>query len=176
MLDSVFGPEAFVNEIVWKRTSAHNRTVRYGPVHDVILFYAKGQPWYWQEQFIPYDESYVKNFYRHVEPETDRRYQLDNMTSQPRRQIPLGTGSHRPDIGTGDTAKRNGGIRGGRSARHPRMDPPVQALSGRDAEDSPWTCGSTSASRLHAAKERVGWPTQKPIALDGANHHSILPS
>ena len=37
LLDAVFGPACFLNEIVWKRTSAHSSAKRYGPVHDVIL-------------------------------------------------------------------------------------------------------------------------------------------
>ena len=39
LLDAVFGPERFLSEIIWKRTSAHSSAKRYGPVHDVILFY-----------------------------------------------------------------------------------------------------------------------------------------
>ena len=40
MLDQIFGENSFQNEIVWKRTSAHNTTSRrYGEVLDKILFY-----------------------------------------------------------------------------------------------------------------------------------------
>ena len=38
VLDGVFGKEGFNNEIIWKRTSAHNRLTRFGPVHDVVFF------------------------------------------------------------------------------------------------------------------------------------------
>jgi len=41
LLDSIFGPKNFRNEIIWKRTSAHSSAKRFGPVHDVILFYTK---------------------------------------------------------------------------------------------------------------------------------------
>jgi len=41
LLDSVFGPERFQNEIIWKRHSAHSSAKRYGPIHDIILFYSK---------------------------------------------------------------------------------------------------------------------------------------
>jgi adenine specific DNA methylase Mod len=41
LIDSVFGPGNFRNEIVWKRTLAHGAARRYGPVHDLILFYSK---------------------------------------------------------------------------------------------------------------------------------------
>lgn len=42
MMDAIFGPEHFQNEITWKRTTAHNDPKRYGRVQDRILFYSKG--------------------------------------------------------------------------------------------------------------------------------------
>ena len=39
LMDAVFGPQNFRNEIVWKRTSAHSSAKRCGPVHDILLFY-----------------------------------------------------------------------------------------------------------------------------------------
>ena len=51
VLDAVFGPENFLNEVIWKRTSAHNSAKRFGPVHDVILFYSKGQTYVWNPAF-----------------------------------------------------------------------------------------------------------------------------
>jgi site-specific DNA-methyltransferase (adenine-specific) len=46
ILDTIFGPESFQNEIVWKRTSAHSDTkqgnvLHMGRIHDVILYYTK---------------------------------------------------------------------------------------------------------------------------------------
>ena len=43
LMDAVFGPDQFRNEIVWKRTSAHSSAKRFGPVHDVILFYGRSK-------------------------------------------------------------------------------------------------------------------------------------
>ena len=43
LMDAVFGPENWRNEIIWKRTSAHNSATRYGPNHDTILFYTKSR-------------------------------------------------------------------------------------------------------------------------------------
>ena len=42
VLDAIFGVENFRNEIVWKRTSAHNDAKRFGKIHDVIFYYSKG--------------------------------------------------------------------------------------------------------------------------------------
>lgn len=43
ILDGVFGAENFRSEIIWKRTSAHSSAKRFGPVHDVLLFYSRGK-------------------------------------------------------------------------------------------------------------------------------------
>ena len=65
MMDAVFGPENCRNEIIWKRTSAHNSATRYGPNHDTIFFYSKSRRYTWNQAFQSYDESYIKRFYRH---------------------------------------------------------------------------------------------------------------
>ncbi len=41
LMDAVFRPERFLNDIAWKRTTAHNDPKRYGRVQDRILFYSK---------------------------------------------------------------------------------------------------------------------------------------
>ena len=43
MLDAIFGPEQFQDEIIWQRAGAKNDAVRYGRCHDVILFYYSGK-------------------------------------------------------------------------------------------------------------------------------------
>ncbi len=43
LMDAVFGPNNFRNEITWRRTGSHNSARRYGPIHDTILFYSKGE-------------------------------------------------------------------------------------------------------------------------------------
>ncbi len=47
LLDAVFGPQQFKNELIWKRTSAHSSAKRFAPVHDVILFYSKSDAHTW---------------------------------------------------------------------------------------------------------------------------------
>jgi hypothetical protein len=39
LMDAVFTAPRFHNEVIWKRTSAHSSAHRYGPIHDVLLFY-----------------------------------------------------------------------------------------------------------------------------------------
>src|SRR5665811_5713 len=85
LLDSVFGPRCFRSEIVWKRSSAHSDAKQgrriHGHIHDVLLFYTKGDEWTWNPLFTPYDEAYIESKYRHVEPETGRRYRLSDLTA-----------------------------------------------------------------------------------------------
>ena len=81
LCDEIFGAAAFRNEIVWRRTSAHSRLRRYGPVHDVILYYAKSQSPTWNPQYTSYDEEYINSFYYRVEEESGRRYRLSDLSA-----------------------------------------------------------------------------------------------
>jgi DNA modification methylase len=167
LMDAVFEPQSFVNEIIWKRTSAHNRTVRYGPVHDIILFYAKGEPWYWKEQYVPYDQTYTDSFYRHIEPDTGRRFRLDNVTSNRPGGKYLWQGKPPPGKrywGYGEeTMKRfeaEGRLIYSKNGI-PSYKRYLDEMPGQLLQDV-WTDIPPIGS--HAA-ERLGYPTQKPIAL-----------
>lgn len=89
-LDEIFGNTNFVNEIVWKRQFAKSGAFeginQYGRIHEAILFYSKGEEWTWNSQFMPYDQEYLDGFYKSVEPDTGRRFQLDNLTAQGTRR------------------------------------------------------------------------------------------
>ena len=50
LMDAIFGPWNFLNEVIWKRTSAHSSAKRNGPVHDTILFYSKGVEFTWSQR------------------------------------------------------------------------------------------------------------------------------
>ncbi len=64
LMDAVFGSENFLNEIIWKRTSSHNRAKRWGPIHDVILFYGKTSNFTWNRILQDFNEDYVETFYK----------------------------------------------------------------------------------------------------------------
>jgi site-specific DNA-methyltransferase (adenine-specific) len=79
LIDAVFGPERFRNEIIWKRTTAHgNVSLRFANCHDVILFFAKGAEPAWNQQFLDYDQKYLTSKYRYVDG-NGRCYRLDNL-------------------------------------------------------------------------------------------------
>jgi adenine-specific DNA-methyltransferase len=67
ILDEVFGQQDFLNEIVWRRTGAHNDPGRYGNIHDVIFFYTMGQEYTWNPQFTPYSEEAIESSFYYAE-------------------------------------------------------------------------------------------------------------
>jgi DNA modification methylase len=66
LLDAVFGPASFRNDIVWKRTpfagSSKARAKQLPRSHDQIFFYTKGPSWAWNAPTVPYSERYLSRF------------------------------------------------------------------------------------------------------------------
>jgi site-specific DNA-methyltransferase (adenine-specific) len=79
--DLIFGEKNFRNEVIWKRTSGHNDSVGYGNIHDVIFYYNKSNKPLWVEQFQPYNEDYVKTYYRYKDID-GRRWMSDNLSAK----------------------------------------------------------------------------------------------
>jgi DNA modification methylase len=80
VLDAIFSPKNFRNEIIWKRYSGHgNVSRRYGSIHDSIFFYTKDAKSIWNPQFGKYSEDYINQFFRHFDPDTGRRYRVQNV-------------------------------------------------------------------------------------------------
>ena len=69
-MDAVFGPALFLNEMTWKRSSAHNDTRqgmrRAGKIRDVVLVYKKTDDYVWNPQYMPYTDDYLQAEYRHI--------------------------------------------------------------------------------------------------------------
>jgi DNA modification methylase len=78
LMDAVFGPDRFRSEIIWKRTSAHSGSRRWGPVHDVILFYTKSNDFIWNTVFQDYSEDYLESFYRYSDE--NGRFRVGDLT------------------------------------------------------------------------------------------------
>ncbi len=62
ILDALFDQRNFRNEIVWKRTGAHNSTDGFGPVHDSILVYAKSEDARCEPEKADYSDKYKEKF------------------------------------------------------------------------------------------------------------------
>jgi site-specific DNA-methyltransferase (adenine-specific) len=85
LLDAIFGVANFKTEIIWKRSTAHSDTKQgrkqHGRIHDVIFFYTKSNLWTWNPIYIPYDQEYLDTFYRYIEEGTGRRYRMGDLTA-----------------------------------------------------------------------------------------------
>jgi DNA modification methylase len=173
VLDSIFGPERFVNEIVWKRSDAKGDAGQgakhFGRVNDVLLLYegtdTAGRTW--NPLYTPLDAAYVEGFYRYRDPD-GRRYKLDNM------------------LGPGGAAKGNPFYEVMGVSRHWRYsrarmqqlidegrviqtNPGTVPMYKRYLDESrgvPLTTNWTDISLLRGwSGEKLGYPTQKPLAL-----------
>ena len=180
LLDGVFGKSGFVNEIIWKRTSAHSSAKGWGPVHDTILFY--GNPKFqWNRTFQPYDPEYVGNFYRHRD--SKGRYRIGDLTASgtrhgesgmpwrginpgsrhwaPSRSFPGGETLRTSTHAALDALDDMGRVYWPKQGGKPGFKRYLHEMPGAAVQDI-----VTDISPLsHATKERVGYPTQKPLAL-----------
>lgn len=177
MLDPIFEGSngGFRSEIIWKRSSAHSDTKQgrriHGHIHDVILFYTKGREWTWNPIYTPYDEAYVKSKYRHVDPESGRRFRLDNLTAaKPGGDTSYEWHGRRPYRGRFwaysrekmDQFLKEGRIRFPTKADGvPELKRYLDEMPGVPLQDL-WT----DLDPINAkAAERLGYPTQKPETL-----------
>lgn len=78
IMDGIFGNENFRNEIIWKRTYSHNSAKRYGSIHDTIFFYTKNKDYFWNQTYQAYGKSYVDGFYKNKDEKG--LYQLVDLT------------------------------------------------------------------------------------------------
>jgi DNA modification methylase len=85
LLDAIFDGRDFRSEIIWKRSGSHNDAKQgrksHGRIHDVILFYTKGNTWIWNDVFTKYGEEYLGRDYGLVDEETGRRFRRGDLTA-----------------------------------------------------------------------------------------------
>ncbi|MEH3121504.1 MAG: DNA methyltransferase [Sphingomonas phyllosphaerae] len=164
LLDGVFGAERYRNEIIWKRTTAHADGGRWGRNLDTLLFYTRGAEYIWHPPHTAYDAEYEARF-RQRDPD-GRRWMDDNLTAKGLSgggytyeykgvtslwRMPEET-MRRLDAEGRLHFTRSGGIRLKRYLDEAK-GMPVQAL---------WADIPALNSQ---AQERLGYPTQKPLAL-----------
>ncbi len=170
LMDSVFGQDNFRNEIVWKRTSTHSDAKRWARVNDYILYYVGGEDATWNDVYAPYDKAYVARNYRHDDGDGKGPYMLDNISSpNPRENLMYEYRGYQPpkngwrySLETMQQLDAEGRIwyPADRSGR-PRLKRYLNEMPGRSL-DANWADINPLGSQ---AKERVGYPTQKPLAL-----------
>jgi DNA modification methylase len=170
VLDEVFGPHNFKNQIVWQRFNFHADAKRYGIVSDEILFYTASQNATWNPQSTPIKASYIESHFRNVDAD-GRRYKMADILAKgqgPPRVFAGRTLS--PPPGTHwrfgqDTIDRL--MTEGRIAFTKQGRPAVKMYLDEKEEDGAvvhnlWT---DIPAVNPMAIERVDFPTQKPEAL-----------
>lgn len=169
LLDRIFGPENFRNEVVWKRTHAHSSSRRFGPVHDTLLFYSRSSKYVWNPTFVQYSQAYLDGYYTHEDGLG--RYQLITCTAPGDR---TNTRAHYDWRGKLPPPGRHWAWKCEQMQKFesegrlvysangtPRLKRYISEGRGVSLQDV-WT----DINRLDAhSDERVGYDTQKPVAL-----------
>ncbi len=162
LMDAILGQSNFRNEITWKRFNFHADAKRFGSISDRILFYSHSDRYTFNRVRIPYSADYIKGKFTHKDND-GRSYRLDNLNA------PGGRGPVYEFHGimkawrmTED--KMNQLDDEGRiytESKIPQLKRYLDEMPGQAVADL-WPDISPINSR---AKERVGYPTQKPLAL-----------
>lgn len=168
ILDAIFGPVRFQNEIAWQRAGAKNDPKRYGRVHDVIFFYTKGQTFTWNDQFTPFSEESIKKNYTMAEAGSGRRYRHSDLTAgKPGGDVDFEWQGVRPYKGRHwayTRAKLDAMLAEGR-IEFRRTGMPVIKRYLDEQPGVPLQDVWTDIRLTSADAERLGYPTQKPVAL-----------
>lgn len=173
-MDKIFHGH-LINDIIWKRTAAHSgegQTKKFGTIHDNILFYSKTDDYTFNPEYKPYSEAYLTDFFKNVDPD-GRRWLSRDLTAAGIRHGESGKPWHGIDVTAKGThwkfqisrldelvkegriyfPKKRGGV--------PRYKQYLDESKGVLLQDI-WI--DINPIQAHA-KERQGYPTQKPLAL-----------
>lgn len=170
LLDGVFEPTNFRNHITWKRTHAHGDSRRgFANVSDTLLCYGKTVDATFHRQCQPYSAAYIEKYYRYADPD-GRRYQLVTIRSpNPRPNLVYDYRGFKPHVNGWAVSleqmiqlDKEGRIAfptkpGGQVREKYYLDEMPGVAIGDVWEDI--------APINSQAAERLGYPTQKPVAL-----------
>jgi DNA modification methylase len=171
ILDGIFGAKNFKNEIIWRRYGTHNDTGQgsrhFGRVHDTIYYYTKGPNAVWNQVYMPLRPEYIEQTYRLEDPGTGRRFMTTPLTGpggaekgNPVFDWKGHTRAWRYSRETMERLEKEGRLYYS-STGYVRQKKYIDESKGIPVQDE-WTdIGSLSG----AHSERLGYPTQKPIAL-----------
>jgi len=84
LMDAIFGPQFFRNEIIWKRSDAHSDgkqgAKHFGRIHDVLLYFSAGNDPQFNSLYMPLSEKTKDSWYRNIEEGTGRRFNKADVT------------------------------------------------------------------------------------------------
>lgn len=168
LLDMIFGVENFVSEVIWQRTSSHNDSKKWGAVHDTLLYFSKTSNPIWNPIFTDHDPKYIENFYNR----TDSRgvYRLDHIIRSasmgPRPNLSYEYKGYKPEWGWRcikdklEALDKDNRLEWSSSGR-PYLKRYLSEQKGTPIKDIVIDIPPIGAQ----AAERLGYPTQKPLAL-----------
>ena len=168
LMDSIFGKGQFRNEIVWKRFNFHADARRFGVISDRIFFYSKSPDYIFNRVRVPYSKKYINAKFTHRED--CRRYRLSDLT---------------PPSGRGPVYEFHGVTRAWRltedkmrkldqdgriysKSKIPQLKRYLDEMPGQAVPDLWMDVNAINPM----AKERTGYPTQKPRALLETHYQS----
>ena len=171
LLDAIFGKDNFRSEIIWKRTHAHSDSRQgrkgFGNITDTILYYTKTDHYIFNTLYMPYDQDYIDKYYRYRDSD-GRRYWLDNLTG------PGGAAKGNPYYEVMGVSRywryskermeeliAQGRIVQNKPGNVPQFKRYLDEMPGLPLQNI-WT----DINPINMmAKERLGYPTQKPVTL-----------
>lgn len=165
LMDEVFGEDNFRNEIVWKRSTAHNDSTGYANLHDCIFYYSKSSDLYFDIPMVPYTQEYIDRYYNKTD-ENGRKYLDRDLSAKGLKGSGYSyswngkEGYWRCPISTMQKMEREGRLYY-TSNGTPRYKQYLDEMEGVPAQDL-WTDIYAVNSQ---ADERVDYATQKPEAL-----------
>ena len=170
IMDAIFGFRHIRNEIIWQKIRIEKaQSSQFAKLHDIILYYTKSNQYAFHPQRMPASQDYINKYYTQEEPETGRRYQLISFLQggqgPPRR---FGDQWLEPTSGRHwiwSQERIDEAMCQGRlvftDPKKPRLKRYLDEYAGRNV-GSIWT----DIYPINAvAKERLGYPTQKPEGL-----------
>ncbi len=169
IMDGIFGHQNFRNEVIWKRSYGHGDSRRsMGRAHDVILAYSKSADYVLNRFYHEHSPEYIRDFFRH----TDERgiFKLENLTSpslRPNLTYPY-KGYPPPAKGWRVSLEKMQELDADNRLHFPKKKNGriMRKVYLHELEGQPMTDVWTDINPLSAHdKERLGYPTQKPIAL-----------
>lgn len=171
VLDAIFDPRNFRNEIIWKRATAHSSSKKFAPVHDTIFYYGKNKAVTWNQPRTGYDQSYLDKYYRFDDGDGRLYWRADlcaagirnGRSGVPWRGIdPSDKGMHwKFTVERLEELDAEGRIYWPKNGTMPQYKRYRDELKGKAVADI-WD----DIDRINpVGSERLGYPTQKPLAL-----------
>jgi site-specific DNA-methyltransferase (adenine-specific) len=175
LMDAVFGARFFQNEITWRRSSPHNDSKTWSRTADKIFFYTKSDEFRWNTPYESLSEEYQTSHYGN-EDASGRRFQLTSILSpSPRPNMMYEwNGFPSPPLGWRFSRERMAELDAEGLIWYPThkdgtLDVSKRPRFKRYLDEQKGTVTTTVWSDIPPinarAQERLGYPTQKPVAL-----------